>query len=275
MTRILEKTFPNRSDITKDNLMKAAVEILEKLERDIDPNDTKVRLMRNLSLLDDLENSFLYLYLQLCNAKQERLHDLPTSRREVPDESLASLPCEVFFSEKYKALLIDTPVNLGSNRNYANKMQEHILKTLVATAVEKFKEDNDFDLAFSIKKPFSFCLYRRCLEKQSSSVVPDIDNIDSRNIINTIVSELSLDDSYSSLICNVNSIEYVGCKEERGTSILIVEESKRNALEKEFKEEYPKSCSKCSAKLTNCTEKKYKMTARTKNAGQDLSYPAF
>ena len=234
MTRILEKTFANRSDITKDNLMKAVDEILEKLERDIDPNDTKVRLMRNLSLLDDLENSFLYLYLQLCNAKQERLHDLPASRREASDESLASLPCEVFFSEKYKALLIDTPVNLGSNRNYANKMQEHILKTLVATAVEKFKEDNDFDLAFSIKKPFSFSLYRRCLEKQSSSVVPDIDNIDSRNIINTIVSELSLDDSYSSLICNVNSIEYVVRKEERGTSILIVEESKRNALEKEF-----------------------------------------
>ena len=234
MTRILEKTFANRSDITKEGLIRAVDEILKKLNRDIDPADAKVRLMRNTVLLDDLENSFLYLYLQICNAKQESFHDLPIARREVQAEGLASLPCEVFFSEKYKTLLIDTPTILGSNRNHSNKMQEHILKALVITAVEKFKEDNDFDLAFSISRPFSICLYRRCLERQSSTVVPDIDNIDARNIINALVSELSLDDSYSSLICNVNSVEYVKHKQERGTSILIVEEGKRNALEKEF-----------------------------------------
>ena len=101
-------------------------------------------------------------------------------------------------------------------------------------AVKKFEDGSSRQLPFLIDSPFAVCLYRRTLPGLSSSVVPDIDNIEARKIINAIVREIAQGDYYSSMITNVNSIEYVKDDQSVGTSILFVEEVKRIALEKEF-----------------------------------------
>ena len=230
MTKIFAETFPNHTDMSKKELAGQLRKIIAKL--DDDPEDPAVVIsdLKSSDLLDDLELSLLYLYLQTCYAREyKRVCECFDET-----ETGADLPCTVHYSAEYRCLLIDTPVMLGSNRNPANRMQENLVRSLVIAAVRKYEKGNDFDFTFSIRAPFSIGLYRRCLKDQSSTVIPDIDNIEARKIINSLVEELSLDDSYSSLISNVNSIEYVDAKEDQGTSILIVEEGKRNALEREF-----------------------------------------
>lgn len=234
MTRILIESFPNHSDISKDKLKKKLNEIIEKLDADASDTETFLSDIGSSSLLDDLELSFLYLYLQTCYAREERMNEDPVYESKSEDTFLDSLPCSVCFSDHYKALLIDTPVLIGSMRNPANKMQQNLLKSLIVTAIRKYEKDKGFSLKLSIASPYSICLYRRCLTDQSSTVVPDLDNIEASKIINALADELSLDDSYSSLVSNLNSIEYVDSKKNCGTSILVIEEAKRLDLEREF-----------------------------------------
>lgn len=234
MTRILRESFPNHSDMSKENFKEKLREIIRKLDENIDDPETLMSNFKSSSLLDDLELSLLYLYLQTCYAKEERMNDRLVYETENDDAFLDSLPCKIYFSNHYKALLIDTPVLMGSMRNPANKMQQNLVKSLIVTAIRKYEKDEGLSLKLSIASPYSICLYRRCLVDQSSTVVPDIDNIEASKIINALADELSLDDSYSSLISNLNSIEYVNSKQDCGTSILVIEEAKRIDLERKF-----------------------------------------
>ncbi|MBR2788190.1 MAG: hypothetical protein IKD94_03410 [Erysipelotrichaceae bacterium] len=228
--KILSETFPNRVRMSKVDIRKYLEGLLQKINRNDEPEDALIGDLKDGNVLDDLELSFLYLYLQMCYARE---YKVSTGRYEVTETDV-DLPCEIYFSKKYRCLLIDTPAMLSSCRNPSSKAQENLLKALVKSAVKKYEIDNGFDLTFSIRAPYSICLYRRCLPDQSSTLIPDIDNIEAGRIINYLAQELSLDDSYSSLISNVNSIEYVEAKEDCGTSILVIEEGKRNELEREF-----------------------------------------
>ena len=226
MTRILNESFPNHSDLSKEKLKEKLNEIIKQLEEDADDPEVLMHDLKDSSLLDDLELSFLYLYLQVCYAKEKRMNEDPVYESEKEDTFLDSLPCKTYFSDRYKALLIDTPMLIGSMRNPANKMQQNLLKSLVVTAIRKYEKDNKFSFKLSITSPYSICLYRRCLTDQSSTVVPDIDNIEASKIINVLADELSLDDTYSSLISNLNSIEYVDSKQDCGTSILVIDKNR-------------------------------------------------
>lgn len=231
MTDIFRYAFPNRKLMSKEKMISELNGIIQILKKDIDDQSRNLNELNNQTTVDDLELSLLGLYLQTCYAQSLRKSSY-TSEDE--DNVPSSLPCEVYFSEKYKAILIDTPVVLGSYRTAKNKLQENILKSLVLMAVKKFEDGSGRQLPFLIDSPFAVCLYRRTLPGLSSSVVPDIDNIEARKIINAIVREIAQGDYYSSMITNVNSIEYVKETRSVGTSILFVEEAKRLALEKEF-----------------------------------------
>ena len=230
MTRILTDTFANHADMSKKAISRYLKDLLRKLDEDNDPDDTLISDLDNQGMLDDLELSFLYLYLQMCYSREF----IELSGKSENIDACSDFPCRVYFFTRYSCLLIDTPAILGSFRNPANRVQENLLKVLVMSALKKYELDNDFDFTFSIRAPYSIGLYRRCLPDQSSTLIPDIDNIEAGRIINSLAEELSLDDSYSSMISNVNTIEYIKERKDCGTSILLVEEARRNELEREF-----------------------------------------
>ena len=64
--------------------------------------------------------------------------------------------------------------------------------------------------------------------------MPDCDNVEAQKIINTLVRDFNLKDVYSSMVSCISSIEYVGDKTKTGTSILLVQEDKRLAMESRF-----------------------------------------
>ena len=171
--------------------------------------------------------------MQILGAKEDlpQVHSYEDLKKV---DDFSNYPCNVFYSDKYKATLIDTPVVLGSMRNYANKMQEHMVANLITIALKKYELENKIDFSFSIRMPFSVFFIRRCLPYQSSNVVSDTDNVECRKIINAIVKEFGLCDSYCDMITVTSTIEYVDSKDARGTSILIVSENKRLSLETIF-----------------------------------------
>ena len=230
MTDVFRYAFPNRRLMSKEKMISELNSLVCLLIKDKDDPGSNLSDLKNQATVDDLELTLLNLYLQTCYAQS--LRDCACA--DDVGEALQSLPCKIYFSEKYKTLLIDTPVILGSYRTTKNKLQENIMKSLVLMAVKRFENQSDKQLPFLIDSPFAVCLYRRVLPGLSSSVVPDIDNIEARKIINAIVREIGQGDYYSSMITNVNSIEYINSADQSGTSILFVEESKRGVLEKEF-----------------------------------------
>jgi len=231
MTDVFRYAFPNRKLMSKEKMISELNSLVCLLIKDKDDPDSNLNDLKNQATVNDLELTLLNLYLQTCYAQS--LRDRACADDDV-DEVLSSLPCKIYFSDKYKTLLIDTPVILGSFRTAKNKLQENVLKSLVLMAVKRFENQSDKQLPFLIDSPFAVCLYRRVLPDLSSNVVPDIDNIEARKIINAVVREIGQGDYYSSMITNVNSIEYIYSADQSGTSILFVEESKRGALEKEF-----------------------------------------
>ena len=70
MTRIFAETFPNHTDMSKEELADQLRKIIAKL--DDDPEDPAVVIsdLKSSDLLDDLELSLLYLYLQTCYARE-------------------------------------------------------------------------------------------------------------------------------------------------------------------------------------------------------------
>ena len=235
MTDLFEKTFCNREDLIKSQVVNECKRIIEKLEKEPSYPDTKMCELVDGSLVDDLELSFLWLYLQMCYAQERRASgDQDILYREVEDRIFDSFPCSTYYSDEYRALLVDTPVILGSYRTHASKTKENLVKDLVLLSVRRYLSASGKNAADLLDLPFAVCLYRRCLCNLSSASVPDIDNIEARKIINVLVRELDLDDSYSCLITSVNSIEFIQGGHFSGTSVLLVSEEKRNALENRF-----------------------------------------
>lgn len=234
MNDIYVETFQNRKRITVAKMAGELIRLAGHIGNIGVASETYLDELKDASILNELELSILNLYLQTCYAEnlQHSTEEAEGTgnRGYVPED----LPCQVYFSEQHKALLVDTPVVLKSGRYADAVIQENLLKSLVMMSVKKFEADNRKNLKRSIWFPFSFCLYRRCLRDQSSIKVPDIDNIEAQKIINSLVKELGLFDSYDAMITNVNSIEYVRSKQDIGTSILIVQEDHRNDLEREF-----------------------------------------
>lgn len=235
MTGLFEKTFSNREDLIKSQVANECKRIITKLEKEPSYPDTKMCELTDGSLVDDLELSFLWLYLQMCYAQGRRIPDEEgVLYREVEDTIFDSFPCRAYYSDKYRALLIDTPAVLGSYRTHASRAKENLVKDLVLLSVRRYLSVSGKNAADLLDLPFAVCLYRRCLGNLSSASVPDIDNIEARKIINVLVRELDLDDSYSCLITSVNSIEFIQGGHFSGTSVLLVSEEKRNALENRF-----------------------------------------
>ena len=232
---LFEKTFTNREDLNKSQIVNELKRIIAKLEKEPSYPDMCIFELIDGSMIDDLELSFLWLYLQMCYAQEHRNFDDYDSLYHDVDKKIFDLyPCKTYYSDKYKLLLVDTPVILGSYRTYANKAKENLVKDLVLLSVREYLSSSGKDALHLIDMPFAVCLYRRCLEDQTSATVPDIDNIEARKIINVLVRELDLDDSYSSLISNINSIEFVKAGNATGTSIVLVGEENRLQFEKEF-----------------------------------------
>ena len=123
MNRIFDQTFPDRKLLSKDDFRDRLNEIIFKLDQDKDSGGNDLVSVIDLSLLNDLELSFLDLYLQVCYAEEERMYAKPYDEDDIRNTFLESLPCKVYFSEKYKALLIDTPVLIGSSRTFASRKQ--------------------------------------------------------------------------------------------------------------------------------------------------------
>ncbi len=235
MTDLFEKTFSNREDLIKSQVANECKRIITKLEKEPSYPDTKICELVDGSLVDDLELSFLWLYLQMCYAQERRIPDEEAVLyREVEDRIFDSFPCRAHYSDEYRALLIDTPAVLGSYRTHASRAKENLVKDLVLLSVRRYLSASGKDAAVLLDLPFAVCLYRRCLCNLSSASVPDIDNIEARKIINVLVRELDLDDSYSCLITSVNSIEFIQDGAFSGTSVLLVSEEKRNTLENRF-----------------------------------------
>lgn len=234
MNDLFREAFSNRRRMTLNETAGELERLADGLGRINRSSDAFLDEIEEAALLRDLELSLLHLYLQVCYA--ENLMTFPDpdggpeEGRTVPD----SLPCVVHYSKRYRALLVDTPAIIASTRNTDHGMQSNLLKSLVVMAVKKYESDCGLCLSRLIGTPFSFCLYRRCLKDQSSVSVPDIDNIEAQKIINALARELGLCDSYDGMISSVNSIEYVAKNGWLGTSILIVEEGKRNDLERQF-----------------------------------------
>ena len=235
MTDLFEKTFSNREDLIKSQVANECKRIITKLEKEPSYPDTKICELVDGSLVDDLELSFLWLYLQMCYAQGRRIPDEgAVLYREVEDRIFASFPCRAYYSDEYRALLIDTPAVLGSYRTHASRAKENLVKDLVLLGVRRYLSASGKNAAALLDLPFAVCLYRRCLCTLSSASVPDFDNIEARKIINVHVRELDLDDSYSCLITIDNSIEFIPGGHFSGTSVLLVSEEKRNALENRF-----------------------------------------
>ena len=235
MTDLFEKTFCNREDLIKSQVANECKRVITKLEKEPSYPDTKICELVDGSLVDDLELSFLWLYLQMCYAQERRASgDQDILYREVEDRIFDSFPCRAYYSDEYRALLIDTPAVLGSYRTHASRTKENLVKDLVLLSVRRYLSASGKNAADLLDLPFAVCLYRRCLCNLSSASIPDIDNIEARKIINVLVRELDLDDSYSCLITSVNSIEFIQDGTFSGTSVLLVSEEKRNALENRF-----------------------------------------
>ena len=233
--RLIEKTFSNREDLNKSQIISECERIITKLKKEPSYPDTNLYELIDGSLVDDLELSYLWLYLQMCYAQERRSFDSESGLHRNPDDGIfETFPCKTYYSEKYRALLVDTPTILGSYRTYANKTKENLVKDLVLLGVRKYLADSGKRAEDLIGVPFAVCLYRRCLPDQSSASVPDIDNIEARKIINVLVRELDLDDSYSCLITSVNSVEFVKDRDFFGTSVLLVSEERRLDFEREF-----------------------------------------
>lgn len=234
MPEVFKKGFDNAKDLTVADFKIECTNILKKLDK-LSDSESYLKDVSDKELITDLELTFLELFLQSCYA-EERAGQLPSCLRRSnkgdvdPDE----FPCRVYQSEEYKALLIDTPVVLGSFRKATNIKQPYMVKNLVQVALLRYEEKQRRGLSWFIRSPFSFCLYRRCLPNLSSTVVPDCDNVEAQKIINTLVRDLSLMDAYSSMVSCTGSIEYVGDKAKTGTSILLVQEDKRLAMESRF-----------------------------------------
>jgi len=233
--RLFEKTFSNREDLNKSQVASECERIVARLRKEPSYPDTNLYELIDGSLVDDLELSFLWLYLQMCYAQEQRAFDsAAASFRDPGHEIFEAYPCKAFYNRQYRALLIDTPTILGSYRTYANKAKENLVKDLVLLSVRKYLSESGEKAEDLISVPFAVCLYRRCLPNQSSATVPDIDNIEARKIINVLVRELDLDDSYNCLITSINSIEYVEDKESAGTSVVLISEETRLDFEREY-----------------------------------------
>ena len=235
MTDLFEKTFSNRKDLNKAQIISELKRIIAKLEKEPSYPDMHIYELIDASAIDDLELSFLWLYLQTCYAQEHRNLERQTALyRDVDEKIFDAYPCHTYHSEKFRLLLVDTPVILGSYRTYASRVKENLVKDLVLLSVRRFLSVSGKGSGELVGVPFAVCLYRKCLEDQTSATTPDIDNIETRKIINTLVRELDLEDSFHSLITSVNSIEFVQDKNRTGTSILLISEEKRLAFEKEF-----------------------------------------
>ena len=235
MNDLFEKTFSNREDLIKSQVISECSRIITKLEKEPSYPDTRIHGLIDGSLIDDLELSFLWLYLQMCYAQEHRASDdRSVLYHEAEDRIFESFPCRTYYSEKHQTLLIDTPAILGSYRTHASKAKENLVKDLVLLSVRRYLSQSGKRAEDLISIPFAICLYRRCLPNQSSAYVPDIDNIEARKIINVLVREMDLDDSYNCLITSVNSIEFIQDEGFSGTSVLLISEEKRNAFENRF-----------------------------------------
>ena len=231
--KVVEENYKNKKQgITKATLIKDLKRQLDLLESDPKSDDASL-FECSTKLLDELEFSSLNTFLQICGAKEDlpQVHNYEDLKKV---EDFSNYPCNVFYSDKYKATLIDTPVVLGSMRNVSNKTQGQMVASLIAIALKNYELENKIDFSSTVRMPFSVYFIRRCLPNQSSNVVPDTDNVECRKIINAIVKEFDLCDSYSDMISVVSTIEYVASKDDRGTSILVVNENKRLALETYF-----------------------------------------
>ena len=77
MTDLFEKTFCNREDLIKSQVANECKRIIEKLEKEPSYPDTMMSELIDGSLVDDLELSFLWLYLQMCYAQERRASSHP------------------------------------------------------------------------------------------------------------------------------------------------------------------------------------------------------
>ncbi|MBQ6148499.1 MAG: hypothetical protein IJI83_03020 [Oscillospiraceae bacterium] len=228
-------TFPNRSLMSKEELKRKLRILNGKLDLNEDEMSTYLCDLSDADLLSDLEYTFLYLYLQVCYAQEERMWEdsdnlYRTKKKELSD----SLPCRVHYSPEYRALLIDTAFILKSGRTQKGVLQENISKCLVDVALQAYETEKGISFVHSVKAPYAIWLLRRCTRDQNRGTLPDIDNIEARKIINRLVYSIGSADSIHSFICNVNTIEYVDSRQDCGTSILLIQEDKTTALMTEF-----------------------------------------
>ena len=183
--------------------------------------------------VNEVELSTLDGYLQICGM-QEELSRTREASPSVCHDVFENYPVNINYSKTYHALIIDTPVSLASYRTPKGKKQEHLISDLVSAALEEYMADNGIE-KFGLGHPYSVMTVRRCLKNQSSKSVPDADNIETRNLINTLVRVLKLNsDSYSDLVNTSCTIEYVDAKEDTGTTFVVIEDVYRIAFEKQF-----------------------------------------
>lgn len=232
-SKLFNEYFPNKDkNLTKEQLKEKCLKIVEMLDNDKQDNDLKVALLSDAEL-EQLEMSSLELYLQVCSAMEDKIFEQKYPVVELPIGD--SFPCDVHYNQELGALLIDTPVQLGSYRTYGEVAQQHLIAVMVNLAIKGYEQEHNFNFFDTVKSPFCIYLVRRCKRGANSNSIPDIDNVGARHVINILVRELGLSDSFSSLTWNCNTVEYVQeGADQGGTSLLIVSEDKKLEFESKF-----------------------------------------
>lgn len=232
-SKIFNDYFPNKTEnLTKEQLKDRCQKIIDMLEHDNEDNDLKVALLSDAEL-EQLEMSSLELYLQICASVEDKIFSQNYPILEQPFED--NFPCDVHYNDELGLLLIDTPVQIGSYRTYGDKAQQHLIAVIVNLAIKGYEQKHNFNFFDTVKSPFCIYLVRRYKKHASSNLIPDIDNVGARNVINVLMRETGLSDSCDSLIWNCNTVEFVQeGADQGGTSIVIVGEDKKLDFESKF-----------------------------------------
>lgn len=234
---IFSSNYPCKyENLTKRELIEIYQDAINNLMKTNADADEPLLKIKNGELINSLEYDALDILLKLgCVQEERQLKELRLNPDAPKKDITECLPCRVNYSSTHRALLIDTPVRLGSYRTHKNNVQEWEVVDMCKIALDDYFQKHDCNVCTMIDNPYSISVVRRCLKNQTSSSVPDADNVETRHMINEFVSIFRLvSDSYCDYVHSSCYIEYVDDINDCGTSFLLVSEKNRPEFESTF-----------------------------------------
>ena len=229
--RIIKNTVPYDSETTKGKIIHKLNNIIKILNKEENDNEFRFSWI-DPAVLDNVELSVLRLYLEICRAHEETYSD------KGEDSGLNDLydhyPINIYWNNEYKTLLIDAPISLASYRTPKGKEQEHLLANTISIGLKNYLASHETPVMY-LDREYDIMVIRRTGRNLSSNAVPDIDNIEIRNLVNTLVKDLGFtSDSYSHLVGMTSTIEYVEDRADYGTSFIVINDAYKLELVRVF-----------------------------------------